>query len=84
MLPLVNLLSRFKNLTNTERVKKELVGEVLKKYNISLPHTQITFSKNTIFLKVPPILKTEVALQKNNILKEITNIPGLKNIQDIH
>lgn len=83
MLPLSNLLARFKNLTNTERVRKELICEVLKEFKIPLLHTQVSFSKNTVFIKAPPLIKTEVALKKSDILKKITTNTGLRHIQDI-
>lgn len=83
MLPLLNLLSRFKNLTNTEKVKKELVCEILKEYNIPLKYTQVSFSNNTIFLKVHTLIKTEITLNKSEILKKITTKDGLRHIKDI-
>ena len=83
MLPLSGLLARFKNLTNTERVRKEFVCEVLKEYKIPLDHTKVSFSKENIFLKVSPIIKTEIALKKEDILKKITIKDGLRHIKNI-
>lgn len=83
MLHLSQLLSRFKNITNSEKVQKESICEILKEYNIILQHTQILFSKNIIFLKVNPLIKTEVALRKLDILKKITNTKGLNCFKDI-
>jgi hypothetical protein len=83
MIPLAELLARFKNLTNTEKIKKELVCGILKKYRIPVTTAQVLFSKNTIFLKVPPIIKTEIMLHKIEILKKINSIPVLHAVREI-
>lgn len=83
MLPLHQLLARFKNLTNTEKVKKELAVEVFIKNKIPATLKQISFSKDTIFVKVPPIIKTELLFKKEELLVEIQKIPGLGNISNI-
>ncbi len=83
MLPLHQLLARFKNLTNTEKVKKELIVEVFVKNKIPVNLKQVSFSKNTVFVNVPPIIKTEILLKKNELLTEIQKIPGLTNISNI-
>lgn len=83
MLPLHQLLSRFKNLTNTEKVKKELVCDLLKKNNIPVTVNQVSFSKNTIFLKTQPIIKSEIFLKKNEILEIVKTIPGLSGVDSI-
>lgn len=83
MLPLNQLLERFKNLTNTEKVKKQLIVEIIEKNKIPLNVDQISFQKNTIFIKTQPIIKTEILLKKEEILKQIKKIPGLLNITNI-
>ena len=83
MLPLHQLLARFKNLTNTEKVKKELAMEVFVKNKIPVTLKQISFSKDAIFVKVPPIIKTELLFKKEEVLTEIQKIPGLTNISNI-
>ncbi len=83
MLPLFKLLSRFKNLTNTERRKKEAVYEVLKENQIPAEIKQISFSKNTIFLNASPIVKTELFLKKEEILKKLRTIPRLEHVTEI-
>lgn len=84
MLQLSDLLSRFKNLTNTEKVKKELIAtEISKIIGVPIGHHQISFSKNTIFIKVPPIIKTEILLKKPQILETIKTLPGLGYVSDI-
>lgn len=83
MIPLNQLLERFKNLTNSEKVKKQLIIEILNKNNIPAKIEQISLSKNNIFFKTQPIIKTEMFLRKEVILNEIKNISGLKNIHNI-
>ncbi|MEK7092008.1 MAG: hypothetical protein AAB907_00120, partial [Patescibacteria group bacterium] len=70
MLQLSQLLERFKGLTNTDKVKKQLIVEIFKKNNIPININQINISKNTIFIKTQPIIKTEIILKKEEILKE--------------
>lgn len=84
MLPITELLARFKNLSNTEKLKKERVCEELMKFIvIPIQHNQVSFSKNTIFFKVEPIIKTEITLHKTEILKKIKTLPGLSGVIDI-
>ena len=84
MIPLEQLLTRFKNLTNTEKVKKELICNTINKIlGINIPLSTISISKNTIFIKVAPIIKTEVFLKKQEILTNIQTIHGLTHISDI-
>lgn len=84
MLQLSDLLSRFKNLTNTEKAKKGLIAaEISKIIGAPITHQQISFSKNTIFIKVQPIIKTEILLKKPQILETIKTLPGLVYISDI-
>lgn len=84
MIPLSQLLTRFKSLTNTEKVKKQVVSEIVSSilnFNISLE--SVSFSKNTVYIKVSPIIKTEIILKKQEILIKIKLIPGFEYIQDL-
>lgn len=83
MLPIGNLLSRFKNLTNSDKVKKQLVVEILERNKIPVKISQISIQKNTIFIKTQPIIKTEIILKKSEIIQEINRIPGLGVITGI-
>lgn len=84
MIPLEQLLARFKNLTNTEKAKKELVcGAIKKIIGITIPTSTVSISKNTVFFKVSPIIKTEILLKKQEILVDIHTINGLAHISDI-
>lgn len=83
MIPLSQLLVRFKGLTNTEKAKKEMVSqEISKILNFQIPLESISFSKNTLFIKVQPIIKTEITIKKQEILKKIQSLPGLNHIAD--
>lgn len=84
MIPLSQLLLRFKSLTNTEKAKKQMVCEELSNIlGFPIPREVISFSKNTLFLKVQPIIKSEILLRKMEIIKKIQTLPGLGYIQDI-
>ena len=83
MLPIQSLLGKFKNLTNNEKFKKQLVLEIFEKDNIKVSLKEIVISKNIIFLKTRPIIKTEILLKKNDFLNEVKKIPGLEYINDI-
>ena len=80
MLQLGQLLERFKGLTNTEKEKKQIIVEIFKKNNIPININQINISKNTIFIKTQPIIRTEIMLKKEEIFKEIQKTPSLLNI----
>lgn len=83
MLQISQLLARFKNVTNTEKAKKEAVVEVFKKNNIPITLQQVSISKNTVFIKTQPIIKTELLFKKEIILVQIKKITGLTNILNI-
>lgn len=84
MLKLADILIQFKGLTNTEKAKKELIAEICSTtIGATINHQQISFSKNTIFIKTEPIIKTEIALKKGDILTRIVTLPGMQHITDI-
>ena len=83
MLQINQLLSRFKSLTNTEKIKKQLVAEILTKNNFPIVAEQVSLNKNTLFIKTPPIIKTEILLKKEETLKQIQQISGLEKITNI-
>ena len=84
MIPLSKLLLRFKSLTNTEKVKEQIISEELSNIlGFQIPLEVVSFSKNTLFLKVQPIIKSEIFLRKIEIIKKIQSLPGLGYIQDI-
>ncbi|HAS84455.1 MAG TPA: hypothetical protein DCS23_00035 [Candidatus Yonathbacteria bacterium] len=80
MLQLKQLLERFKNLSNSEKVKKQIIINILNENKLPIKIEQISISKNTIFIKTQPIIKTEIILRKEKILKEIKETHGLEAI----
>ncbi len=85
MIPLAQLLARFKSLSNTEKAKKEIICEEISKIiGVQITHNQVSLSKNTIFLKVQPIIKSEIALKKEEIIKKIQTIKCIRHISEIH
>lgn len=83
MLPLHQLLARFKNLPNTEKIKKEKIVEILKKNGFPSTIKQISFLKKEIQIKLPPIIKTEVLLKKDSILEQIKKELGKEEFLEI-
>ncbi|KKU81927.1 MAG: hypothetical protein UY07_C0006G0007 [Parcubacteria group bacterium GW2011_GWA1_47_8] len=84
MLSISQFLSRFKNVSNTEKAKKGLIVGVFRLHNIPVIIPQVVLQKNTIFLKVPPIIKTEILIKKEEILRKIRNLPGCDFFSDIY
>lgn len=84
MIPLRDLLSRFKNLSNTEKAKKKTIIDIITKMvGVPITHNQISFSKKTIFLKTHPLMRTEILLKKTEILEKLKNIESLAYFSDI-
>ena len=84
MLPIAHLLERFKGITNTEKARKELVIQEIQKFvPVELLHTQITFSKTSVQIHGNPILKTEILLKKEEILRGIQSHQNLSFLLDI-
>ena len=83
MLPISQLLERFKGLVNNDKAKKHLIVEILLGNNIPVNINQINIVKNIIFIKTPPIIKTEILLRKEEILNQIKKNSGLGNISNI-
>ncbi len=85
MIPLSQLLARFKSLSNTEKAKKNIIcEEITKIIGAQITHNQVSFSKNTIFIKAHPIIKSEILIKKEEILKKIQTLKGLSYISGIN
>jgi len=79
-----SFLEKFKNLTPPHKEVRRVVILVVKKNtNIQLEEEQILSHGNTVYLKIKPIYKTEIFLNKKKILEEIKDVLGLKAPQDI-
>lgn len=83
MLQISQLLDRFKNITNSEKIKKQLIIDIFNKNKIPININQISISRNTIFLKVNPIIKTEAFLKKEEIIRQIKEISIISYISEI-
>lgn len=83
MFKINQLLDRFKNLTNTEKNKKEIIVKFFAENNIPIEVQQVSFLNNTIFLKTKPIIKTEILIKKDILLSEIQKINDFKFIKNI-
>ncbi|OHA80226.1 MAG: hypothetical protein A2747_02190 [Candidatus Yonathbacteria bacterium RIFCSPHIGHO2_01_FULL_44_41] len=83
MIPLHQLLARFSNLTNTDKVKKQLIMDIFLKNKLPVNINQISLLKNTLFIKTQPIIKTEILFKKEEILNQVQKIAGLSNISNI-
>lgn len=79
-----NFLENFKNKLFKEEGFKDFIIETIKeKTNISLKKDQIVFVNNIIKTSVDSYLKTEIFLNKENILNKIKEKYPEKNIIDI-
>ena len=83
MIPLHQLLARFKGLTNTEKIKKEHVVDVILGHKIPITINQVSFNKKVIQIKAAPIIKTEIFLKKEKILLHINQELGGVGFHDI-
>lgn len=83
MRQLSQLLERFKNLTNTDKIKKQLIVEIIESNKIPINIDQITIKNNILFIKTQSIIKTEILINKEIILKEINKTKGIENITNI-
>lgn len=79
-----NFLENFKNKLFKEEGFKDFIIETIKeKTNISLKKDQIVFVNNIIKTSVDSYLKTEIFLNKENILNKIKEKYPEKKIIDI-
>ncbi len=77
-------LSKFKVILKKDGAIKGVIKDVLdKELKTNISKEDIKISQGIIFLKAPPILKSEILLRKNKILEKISNKIGSKKIQDI-
>ncbi len=84
MIPITDLLSRFKNLSNTEKMKKILISEIISGVvPVLVNDKEVSFVKKTIFLKIHPLKKTEILLKKTEILEKLKRIESLAYFSNI-
>lgn len=64
--------------------EKDIILNIInKKLNLNLKLKDLEFKKETIFIKANPYIKSEINIQKDNILKEIKKQGIEKTIKDI-
>lgn len=84
MIPITDLLFRFKSLSNTEKVKKILISEIISRIvGVPINDKEVSFVKKTIFLKIHPLKKTEILLKKTEILEKLKNVESLTYFSNI-
>ena len=84
MLRIDKYLERFKNLKPGKKVIKEdvvkiisnIIGLDIKEYNIDIKN-------NTAYIKTEPIIKNQIFLKKQQILKQFLKEISTKNLRDI-
>lgn len=76
MIPIEKLLARFKEIKNTSKQKKQTIATIITSNNIPLDPQSISFLKRTIVIKAPPIIKTEIFLQKEKLLRLVNKELG--------
>ncbi len=79
-----NFLIKFKNLTNTDKIIKDIFSKiVLDILNIKINNKDIYIKKDILYIKTSSINKNEIFLNKNIIIKEIKKQLKNKNINNI-
>jgi len=67
-----DFLIKFKNLTPPDQIVKNIFLNIIyKKLDIKIPKKNISLKNNTLYLKINPIIKNEIFLHKESILKEL-------------
>ena len=84
MIEIKDLLNKFDNLLLSEKIKKDTIGDVLlKTVGISIKPEDIKIQNTSIYLKIKPIYKNEIFLNKENISKELEKSLSGKIPKDI-
>ena len=70
-------LEKFKNIESKSSNLKSLVNDVIKNVlKVDIDKKNIEIKNGIIYLKVHPVVKNEIFINKNNIIKELS----LKNL----
>lgn len=68
-----NFLERFKNITPPDKFVKDVFIYVVKDaVNIEIEKDDLDVRNGTIFISIDPIIKSEIFLKKNEIMKNLT------------
>ncbi|MFC1730960.1 hypothetical protein ACFL6I_11565 [candidate division KSB1 bacterium] len=80
---ITSFLKKFSNIKLTSRVIRKVVLDILKNKNIPITEDEIIYSNNVVYIKSNQIVKNEVFLSKDSILKEIEKQLKKKTVTDI-
>ena len=83
MKTITSFLKRFSNIKLTSRVVRKVVLDILKDKNIPITEDEIIYSNGIVYIKSNQIVKNEVFISKEGILKEIENKLNKKTVVDI-
>ncbi len=79
-----NFLIKFKNLTNKDKIIKDIFSKiVLDILNIKINNKDIYIKKDILYIKTSSINKNEIFLNKNILIKEVKKKLKNKNINNI-
>ena len=83
MKTITSFLKKFSNIKLTSRVIKKVVLSILKDKNIPITEDEIIYSNGIVYIKSNQIVKNEVFISKESILKEIESQLNKKTVVDI-
>ena len=83
MKTITSFLKRFSNIKLTSRVMKGVVLSILKDKNIPITEDEIIYNNGIVYIKSNQIVKNEVFISKESILKEIESQLNKKTVVDI-
>lgn len=84
MKKLSQYLKKFQNLTPPDIfLKKSFRKLIQKEINIKIDIKNIEYKNSTIFIRVNPLIKNEIFLKKDLLLKKLNTKPGEVYIKDI-
>jgi hypothetical protein len=84
MQPLKAFLERFKHLTPPEALVKNAIVQALQElFQITVAKEQIRIGRDYIFLDSPPLLKGEIYLRKEELLRRVHEILGRIKFKDV-
>ena len=83
MKTIANFFKKFSNIQPTARVIKDVTLNVLNKKNIPITVDEIIYSGGVVYIKSNQVIKNEVFILKEVILKEIEKQLNKKTVIDI-
>jgi len=80
MIEIKDLLFKFDKLISNEQVKIDLIREAIKDVvGIDIERNKIKFIQGTLYLDIKSIYKSEIFINKENIISHLEKNSGLKN-----